>query len=220
VFNKSKKQMKKFFLVVVSLIVFNLASQSQGFSIYGLGGYTFDDEVSLDGWPGKVVGGFSWMAGAEFMRNKYQGFELYYSRQATTGYVNYLNRKYEADIGVNYIMAGGIGSIPTKSIFTPYGGISLGYGWVYNQEIEDDRGGFAWGLKGGVKAQLGERVNLRVLAHLHSITQAFGGGFYFGTGGTGAGVSTYSTMYQFGFSGGLGVNLGGGRAKSSVVAPR
>ncbi len=34
------------------------------------------------------------------------------------------------------------------------------------------------------------------------------GGFYFGTGGVGAGVSSYSTMYQFGVGGGLVFKLG------------
>jgi hypothetical protein len=36
-----------------------------------------------------------------------------------------------------------------------------------------------------------------------SAVQSAGGGLYFGTGGGGAGVSTYSSMYQFGLGGGL-----------------
>ena len=40
-------------------------------------------------------------------------------------------------------------------------------------------------------------------ASLFSATQAFGGGLYFGTGGIGAGLSSYSSMYQFGLEGGL-----------------
>ena len=36
-----------------------------------------------------------------------------------------------------------------------------------------------------------------------------GGGLYFGTGGAGAGVSTYSSYYQFNLGGGLVFKLGG-----------
>jgi len=41
-----------------------------------------------------------------------------------------------------------------------------------------------------------------------SIAQGAGGGLYFGTGGVGAGVSTYSSMYQFQLGGGLTFKLG------------
>ena len=43
-----------------------------------------------------------------------------------------------------------------------------------------------------------------------SAVQGAGGGLYFGTGGGGVGVSTYSSMYQFGLGGGLTFALGGG----------
>ena len=48
---------------------------------------------------------------------------------------------------------------------------------------------------------IGEMIGAaqRMIGYLQSI----GGGFYFGTGGTGAGVTTYSTFFQFGFTGGL-----------------
>jgi hypothetical protein len=43
---------------------------------------------------------------------------------------------------------------------------------------------------------------------LLSIPQGAGGELYFGTGGAGAGVSTYSTMMQFALGGGLTFKLG------------
>jgi hypothetical protein len=39
--------------------------------------------------------------------------------------------------------------------------------------------------------------------NLLSAVQAVGGGLYFGTGGAGAGVSGFSTFYQFSLGGGL-----------------
>ena len=46
-------------------------------------------------------------------------------------------------------------------------------------------------------------------AGLLSAVQSVGGGVYFGTGGAGAGVSGYSTFYQWNLGGGLVFNLGG-----------
>jgi hypothetical protein len=45
--------------------------------------------------------------------------------------------------------------------------------------------------------------------------QGAGGGLYFGTGGAGAGVSTYSSMLQFGLGGGLTFALGGAAKKTN-----
>ena len=50
---------------------------------------------------------------------------------------------------------------------------------------------------GGFRIAPSDIVSLRVHAQLLSPVQGAGGGFYFGTGGEGVGVSTYSTIYQF-----------------------
>lgn len=49
----------------------------------------------------------------------------------------------------------------------------------------------------------GEVAGIRLQAQLLSPVQAAGGGFYFGTGGSGIGVSTYSSIYQFNLGGSL-----------------
>jgi hypothetical protein len=67
---------------------------------------------------------------------------------------------------------------------------------------------FAWGLKLGANIWATPRVGIKLQAHLLSIVDGAGGGLYFGTGGVGAGVSTYSTFYQFGLGGGLTFRLG------------
>ncbi len=67
----------------------------------------------------------------------------------------------------------------------------------------DGRGFFAWGIKGGRNLNFAETVGLKMGAQLMSAVQSIGGGFYFGTGGSGAGLTTYSTFFQFGFTGGL-----------------
>ena len=67
---------------------------------------------------------------------------------------------------------------------------------------------FAWGFRLGGNIWASPKIALKIQAQIMSATQAAGGGFYFGTGGAGAGVSTYSSIYQFGLGGGLCFALG------------
>jgi hypothetical protein len=51
-------------------------------------------------------------------------------------------------------------------------------------------------------------VGVKLQAQLLSITQSVGGGVFFGTGGASAGISSYSSVYQFSLGGGLVFELG------------
>jgi hypothetical protein len=70
---------------------------------------------------------------------------------------------------------------------------------------------FAWGLRLGANIWASEKVAIKLQGQLMSAVQGAGGGLYFGTGGAGAGVSTYSSMLQFGLGGGLTFALGGSK---------
>ncbi len=67
---------------------------------------------------------------------------------------------------------------------------------------------FAWGFRLGTNVLVSERLGFRFQAQLQSATQAAGGGLYFGTGGAGVGVTTYSSMTQFVLGGGVFLRLG------------
>ena len=62
---------------------------------------------------------------------------------------------------------------------------------------------FAWNFKGGSNFWLAENMALRIQASLLSAVQSVGGGLYFGTGGLGGGLNSYSSLYQFAFEGGI-----------------
>jgi hypothetical protein len=63
---------------------------------------------------------------------------------------------------------------------------------------------FAWGFRGGVLLNASEKIGIKLSASLLSAVQGAGAGVYLGTGGAGAGVSTYSSMYQFALGGSFG----------------
>ena len=71
----------------------------------------------------------------------------------------------------------------------------------------NDDAKFAWGAKLGMIYWFTDIVGIKLQTNLISSVQAMGGGLYFGTGGAGAGLSTYSTIYQFGFTSGLVIKI-------------
>src|SRR5690606_14822052 len=108
---------------------------------------------------------------------------------------------------INWIMLNGTKYFPVTEVVEPFVGAGLGMGIfkVNNPDNGNENSAtkFAWNIRGGSNFWVAENVAIRLQASLYSATQAMGGGLYFGTGGAGAGLSSYSTMYQFGFEGGL-----------------
>jgi hypothetical protein len=58
-------------------------------------------------------------------------------------------------------------------------------------------------------AKFSEALGLKIGAQLMSPVQGAGAGLFFGTGGARVGISTFSTVFQFGFTGGLRFSFGG-----------
>jgi hypothetical protein len=173
------------------------------------GGYIFRDRFPLTTTLGvfeatireaPVFGG-----GLEYLVNEDYGMELYYMGMPTVGSLRDRSQRYSEDLMVNYIMAGGVRYAPFAERVKGFGGVSLGIALFEGETVS--RAYAAWGLRGGVLINATERIGLRIGAQLHSPIEAVGGGLYIGTGGTGGGVQTYSTIYQFGFVGGLSFTL-------------
>jgi hypothetical protein len=119
----------------------------------------------------------------------------------------------EFDVDLNYMMLGGIRRMQKPgSPVEGFGGFMAGCFWGHATDPESGESGsttnFAWGLKLGVNIWASEKVALKLMGQMLSPVQAMGGGLYFGTGGASAGVSTYSTMYQWSLGGGLSFKMG------------
>lgn len=172
-------------------------------------GYTYQDRFPMGG----TYGGYSYSEGRvadgqhiggsiEFDVRPNKAVELLYQTQKTEGYISGtgFNDFGPYDISLHYIMLGGLGRLPFSDAVSGYGGINLGCGWMTG---DNEATKFAIGGKLGLQINLSSSVGIKAGAQLLSPVQGFGGGFYFGTGGAGAGVSTYSSIYQFAFTGGL-----------------
>jgi hypothetical protein len=208
--------MKIRLLILPILLLCAAAVSAQEIRLNGYASYVFDDRVNSyydydDYYDGTVEGGLMWGAGLEVIPTPYTGIEIMYLRMDTEAPMEYYSNGYREtnfDMAINYIMLNGNRYFPTGSdVVEPYLGGGLGAA-IINVEnpdngYSDGRGFFAWGIKGGLNLNFAETVGLKMGAQLMSAVQSVGGGFYFGTGGAGAGVTTYSTFFQFGFTGGL-----------------
>ncbi len=174
---------------------------------------TFDSDVSF--LNGKIKGGYQWGVGIEYLAAPNTGIEILYHRQDTDVPVEYYRNQVvdrEIPASVNYIMLGGVRYAGNEKV-QGYGGLMVGTVIYDNKEPildePDNKVKFAWGVKLGANIWASEKVGIKLQTHLLSGVQAFGGGFYFGTGGSGAGVNTFSTLYQFSLGGGIVIKLGG-----------
>lgn len=212
--------MKKI-LLVFSILLLSATSQAQELRLNTYAGYVFDDKVdnyysSSSYFEGKILGGFRWGAGIEYLLpNTTKAFELQYLNQQTTAPITYLDgglgggiiQNSIFDLSENWIMLNGTNYFPVSEVAEPFFGLGVGMG-IFKATNPDNRRSqnatkFAWSLRGGSNFWVSERVGIRIQASLISAVEGAGGGLYFGTGGVGAGVSTYSTLFQFGFDGGL-----------------
>ena len=214
--------MKKLILFCLLISIGYLTTQAQGLRLNGYVNYTFDDRFdtyysNTSYIEGKILGGMQWGVGLEYMASPTYGVELSYYRmdtQVPIGYWNNGDKNRTLEAALNYIMIGGVRYMPVNEKIEGYGGLMAGMAIYENKEpIATEPTGttkFAWGLRLGANIWVTEKVGLKLQGHLLSAVQAFGGGFYFGTGGASAGVSTYSTFLQFSLGGGLVIKLGEG----------
>jgi hypothetical protein len=212
--------MKNVILSIILIAGITGIAAAQNIRFNGYAEYIFDDNVdsyysNTDYYEGTIKGGFQWGGGLEFMVDETKGIELKYLRRdaiaPTEFYNNGINFK-DFELAMNYILLGGTNYFQTGGKVEPYAGLAAGVGifTIKNAEAASDNTAttFTWTIKLGTNIWLSEKVGLKLQADLLSAVQSMGGGLYFGTGGAGAGVSTYSTMYQWGLGGGLVFKLG------------
>ena len=222
--------MKKFFFLmmltalITSASAQEAASATEKFRINAYAAYVFDDKFDsyydpYNYYNGTIMGGFQWGVGAEFMVRPDYGIELVYLHQSTEAPTSYqtgtgvLVKNTTFDVNIDYIMLGGARYMQKPgSKVEPYGGLYIGVG-ILNVDNPDNGNAssatkFAWGARLGCNVWASDRFGIKLQAALFSIAQGAGGGLYFGTGGVGAGVSTYSSMYQFVLGGGIAIKMG------------
>jgi hypothetical protein len=224
--------MKKQSFLVITTLFLSLISFAQDttsdfrsgpsirLNLYGAYGFedSFDSYYDYGNYyQGTLQGGFIYGGGLEYELGRGTFIELSYQRLDTNAPTHYyaggvFEKTADFDVAVNYIMLGGNRSFRKPgSMVEGFGGLSAGMGII---NIENPTNGnsdsvtkFAWGMKAGAIIWATDKVGIKLQGQLLSVTQSMGGGVYFGTGGSGAGVSSYSSFYQFTIGGGLVFDL-------------
>jgi hypothetical protein len=195
-------------LALALLASVTMAAQAQKLRLNAFSGYTFQDRFPIGGTyagysysEGRVAASAHFGGSLEFEVRRNVAVELLYQAQPTDGYIGTTFREYgPLNVTANYIMLGGLHYAPFSPLVHGYGGFNIGAGFLTGDATATK---FAWGGKLGLLLNASEKVGIKIGAQLLSPVQGAGGGFYFGTGGAGVGVSTYSSIYQFAFTGGL-----------------
>jgi len=219
--------MKKSTLAFIVFALFGTATYAQNIRLNAYGSYVFNDEFTSDYvnntsayFTGKINGGFQYGLGLEFMPRPDVGVEIMYLGQQTDAPVSlynyYIGSNFQTtniDMAINYMMLGGRRYLrKPDSKIEGYGGLMAGAVWSKCENSEYNINStvtkFAWGVRLGMNIWASSKVGINLQAMLLSAPQAWGGGVYFGTGGAGTTVTTYSTLYQFSLGGGLTFALG------------
>jgi hypothetical protein len=217
--------MKKVFLASI-LVVLTLMATAQHVRLNAYGMYVFPDQFDsyydpYNYYNGTINGSFQGGLGLEFMRSERNCIELMWQHQSTHAPTYYLDNGAVGqrenytnfDLNIDYLMIGSDGHIQKPgSKVEGYGGLFLGAAFLGAKNPDNGNHNtatkFAWGARLGANIWANEKFGIKLQAGLLSISQGAGGGLYFGTGGVGAGVSSYSSIYQFQLGGGLTFKLG------------
>lgn len=215
--------MKKISLVILFIATaIIVTAQNTRLNAYGM--YSFDDDFDsyydpYNYYNGTLKGSFAYGAGVEFMVKPHNCIELQWQHQSTTAPTQYIGgitsnlKTTNFDVNIDYLLIGGDGHFSKpEGKAEGYGGFFLGCAFLGAKNPDNGNHNtatkFAWGFRLGCNIWANDKMGIKLQGQLLSISQGAGGGLYFGTGGVGAGVSSYSSVYQFQLGGGLTFKLG------------
>ncbi|MEI8054081.1 MAG: hypothetical protein WCH52_10085 [Bacteroidota bacterium] len=207
-------------LLVLFMGLLSYCSFSQEMRINTYGSYAFRDRIDSrydynDYYNGIIEDGFLFGGGMEFMATDDYGVELSYLRMNSSAFMNYYKNGPQTTnftLATNYVLLGGNRYFDLKNkMIEPYAGAQAGVVIFGYKNPDNNNTGtitkIAWGLKTGVNVWATKKVGIKFQAQFLSAVQSLGGGFYLGTGGSGAAVTTNSTIFQFGLGGGIMIKL-------------
>ena len=208
-------------LLTATSLVYSQSSKSTRINLYGA--YAFEDSFDSyydlgNYYQGQLQDGIMYGVGIEYEIRPNAFLELSYLREDTNAPTQYYNGglfdKYtDFDVSLNYVMLGVNHSFRKQgSKIEGFGGLMAGMAIVGIDNPDTNKSNtatkFAWGLKGGAIIWATNKVGVKLQGQLLSIAQSVGGGFYYGPGGGGTSVSSYSSLYQFTIGGGLVFEIG------------
>jgi len=202
-----KFSMKKIYLLPVLILVLIFDSRAQNVEITPFTGYTFDHSFPIFNGRARLGGGQTFGGTIGFQVNDFLEVETLYSYQGGTSTARSTSLPNDVRVSTNthYAMLGANRLFPTSSQMAFFTGLKAGVGIFSfpNNEYRDITR-FAVGLNGGMKYFVSDNVGIRLQANLMMPISNVGANLWWSPGaGTSVGVGGWSSVIQFGFTGGL-----------------
>jgi len=204
------------FLAVMICLPFLIIAQKV--EVTPFGGYVFGGNMQGDYGDVHLDGNAQYGGMISIAVSRVVDVDLIYNRSDTKAQVNYFYYDYyeqsfvEVPLSINYIQFGFTKNFRVNPKVSPFVGFNLGAcGFVPKEEDGTDYYDawfFSVGMNAGAKIYFSNRIGIRVQAQGYIPVQGAGFSMFVGTGGTSGGVGVYSTLFQFGFTGGLIFRLG------------
>lgn len=195
--------------IVLSVVLFFMLATgfAQHLSVNAFGGYTFRDRINFSNAYTYINAGGMWGASIEGVNAQGTGLEIVYQYQSTnTPTTIYIpSQTINSSTVISYLLLNFEQYYMANPKIQPYGGLGLGaafYKSDYQNSTSETK--FAWDIKAGVKFKMSPAFGIKIGAQLLSSSQATGNAFYYGYVYT-----TYATILQFSFTGGLVFDFGG-----------
>lgn len=203
--------MKKLLILSFLIVISIMEVRAQGVEITPITGYTFPASYRISSGTARLGDGQNWGGNLGFSLNEFMEIEVSYNYMATraTASSPLLNDRVDVRTQVHYAMIGANRLFPTSDAMTFFAGMKMGTGTLAFPDGEyRNITKFSIGLQGGMKYFASERVGIRLQANLMMPVLAAGGSLWWSPGGgTAVGISTFSPIVQFGFTGGIILRL-------------
>jgi hypothetical protein len=205
--------MKKTILIVSILFCLTFMLKAQTVEVTPFGGYVFGGTMQGNSGSAFIKDNAQYGGMISFAVSRVMDVDLIYNRSDTKAELNFLtpfqNITYkEIPLSINYMHIGFTKNFRINPKVSPFAGFNLGACAFAPKEDYTDQWFFSVGMNLGAKIYFSKRVGLRLQAQGMVPVQGSGFSMFVGTGGSGGGMSFYSTLFQFGFTGGLIFRLG------------
>lgn len=199
--------MRKQYLLSLMVFFLVLEMRAQNLEITPFTGYTFDHSFPIVGGRATLGGGQAWGGMLGFSLNKFTELEVLYSWQGGTSSARStaIQSNVRTQTNANYILVGGNRLFPINSQMALFSGAKVGAGILaFPNGDFNDISRFTVGLNGGMKYFVSENIGIRLQGNLMMPISNVGANLWWSPGGgTQVGLSGWSSVIQFGFTGGL-----------------
>lgn len=205
--------MKRVLVVLFLSLISCIDLLAQGIEITPFTGYTFQSSFNIVGGRAIIRDGQNWGGMLGFSLNEFAEVELGYNYMGTNAVARSRDLQNDVDerAQVHYATIGVNRLIPRSEKVTLFAGGKLGTGTLAFPEANiRNITRFSVGFQGGVKIFPTENIGIRMQANLMVPIMGVGTSLWWSPGqGTQVGLTGWSPIAQFGFTGGLIFRLPG-----------